>query len=119
MSRSTSKYLNKKTELDGYTFDSNREAQRWAELQLLERAGDIEDLKRQVGFILAPAVRFTPEGRQKPALKYWADFCYVDVKRGGRVVVEDVKSKATAEKEAFRIKLHLMKALLGITVDLV
>jgi hypothetical protein len=114
--RSTRKYLNKKTELDGYMFDSKREAERWAELKLLERAGDITDLKRQVGFVLAPAVRYTPHGRQKPALKLIADFSYIDLKHGGRVVVEDVKGVLTT---AFHIKRHLMKAMLGITVEIV
>jgi hypothetical protein len=115
----TSKYLNKKCRLDGYLFDSLREASRWSELRLLERAGEINHLERQVVYVLAPPVRLPPDNRQKPALRYVADFRYVDLKHGGETVVEDVKSSITAEKEAFRIKLHLMKSVHDIDVRLV
>jgi hypothetical protein len=110
------KYGNKKTVFDGITFDSKREAMRYMNLRLLEKAGDIEDLRRQVCFELAPAVRYTPHGRQKPALRYHADFVYCDVKKGGRIVVEDVKGIAT---QVFNVKRHLMKSLFGITVEII
>jgi|SRR5882672_7728612 len=116
MPRSTSKYLNKKVVIDGRTFDSKREALRWAGLRLMERAGVIHDLQCQVAFELAPPVRLGAVQRQKPALRYVADFVYVDAARGGVRVVEDVKGVVT---EAFRIKLHLMKSVHGIEVRLV
>ncbi|MBS6476088.1 MAG: DUF1064 domain-containing protein, partial [Clostridiales bacterium] len=44
------KYRSKKTTVDGITFDSRREAARWQELKLLERAGSITELERQVSY---------------------------------------------------------------------
>jgi hypothetical protein len=49
-----SKYKAKKTVVDGITFDSQKEAQRWCELRLLEKAGVIKNLQRQVPFEIIP-----------------------------------------------------------------
>lgn len=106
------KYRNKKTQLDGLTFDSKAEARRWAELQLLARCGRAHDLRRQVRFELVPGVRLAGESRAKPALTYVADFVYFD-RELGRQVIEDVKGVAT---DVYRIKQHLMKALLGLDI---
>jgi hypothetical protein len=103
------KYRNKKVTVDGITFDSAKEARRWSELRLLEKAGQIAMLERQRVFILAPAV--TLGGRKKPALRYVCDFCY---EKDGAEVVEDVKSSITRESRAFRIKQHLMMSVHGI-----
>ena len=51
------KYHSKKVEVDGITFDSKKEAKRFAELSLFEKAGVISDLQRQVKFVLIPAQR--------------------------------------------------------------
>lgn len=107
------KYRNQKTTLDGITFDSKREAQRYAELQALASRNLIEDLRHQVPFELAPGVKFSGESRRKPALRYVADFAY---RLDGRLVVEDVKSKVTAGAAAYRIKRHLMLSVHGIEV---
>ena len=48
------KYRNKKVEVDGILFDSKKEANRYMELKLLEKAGEITDLKRQVRYELIP-----------------------------------------------------------------
>lgn len=94
---SKSKYGARKTVIDGITFDSAKEARRWAELRLLERAGEIEGLVRQVKFELIPANdRFR-------ACTYIADFVYMD--KDGHLVVEDTKGYRTAE---YRIKQKLM-----------
>lgn len=103
-----SKYGNRKTMVDGITFDSLAEAKRYSLLKVLERAGQITDLQRQVKFELAPPVRLG--GRGRPALRYFADFVYL---QDGERVVEDVKGKAT---EGYRIKRHLMKAIHGIEI---
>ena len=108
-----SKYRNKKTVLDGITFDSMREAARYQELRALAARGVIEDFRHQAPFVLAPGVRFSDEKRAKPALRYVADFAY---KLDGRLVVEDVKSKVTAGAAAYRIKRHLMLSVHGIEV---
>jgi len=108
MSGVRAKYRNRKTEVDGITFDSLREARRYAELCLMERAGQISDLQRQVVFELAPSVRI--HGRKRPSLRYVADFVYME---RGEQVVEDVKGVIT---EGYRIKRHLLMAIHGIEI---
>ena len=104
------KYHNKKTRTsDGVEHDSQKEARRWMELQLLQRAGDIADLKRQVTFELIPR----QDGER--ACHYIADFVYSDLK-AGKVVVEDVKSEATRKDKAYIIKRKLMLYLKGIKI---
>jgi hypothetical protein len=98
-----SKYKNVKTVIEGIKFDSKREAARWLELVMLQKAGHIAQLDRQVKFVLAPAV--VVDGRKRPALRYVADFTYRDER--GSLVVEDVKGRIT---EGYRIKRHLMAA---------
>lgn len=107
------KYRNTKTAVAGVTFDSRREAARWQELKMLERAGQIRDLRRQVAFELVPGVKFAGAARARPALRYFADFVYTE---HDKQVIEDVKSPATADLPAFKIKRHLMLALLGLEV---
>ena len=103
------KYRNTKvwTEEWGW-FDSKRELARWQELKLLERAGQIQELDRQVTFELAPSVVL--DGRKRPPMKFIADHVY---KEKDREIVEDVKGFRT---QGYRLKRHLMKALLGIEV---
>lgn len=110
------KYRNKKTKFDGVTFDSGREAARWSHLLLLQRAGRISELRRQVTYVLAPSVKFEGAPRAKPALRFIADFEYVE---DGARIVEDVKSTPTAKLPAFQIKRHLMKHLHGVDVRIV
>ena len=95
-----SKYGNVKVE----GFDSKAELARWRELQILEKAKQITDLKRQVPFDLAIG----------PMLicRYRADFVYFDIKRA-EWVTEDVKGVKTA---TYQIKKKLMLALYGIRI---
>lgn len=109
------KYHNKKTTVDGIEFDSRAEATRWCTLRVLEKAGAITDLKRQVPFELVPSVKLAGARAAKPAIRYVADFTYIE---RGALVVEDTKSEATAKLSDFRIKLHLMKWRHGIDVRL-
>lgn len=106
------KYGNRKVELGGLLFDSQAEAWRWMELYQQQERGQIRDLRRQVVFELAPPVRLLGHVRLTPALRYMADFTYTVVATGQRVV-EDVKGVKTT---AYKIKRHLMKAVLGIDV---
>lgn len=107
------KYRSEKTEVDGITHDSKKEASRWDQLRQLEQSGFISDLKRQVSFELAPSVRLAGEDRKKPALRYFADFTYTEA---GQLVVEDTKSKPTRKLAAYRIKRHLMKTVLNLDI---
>ena len=104
------KYRNTKTVVGGVAFDSRREAARWQELKMLERAGQIRDLRRQVAFEIVKGVKFAGAARARPAIRYFADFVYVE---RGQQVIEDVKGVETPE---FKIKRHLMLALLGLEV---
>lgn len=106
------KYGNRKvTTFDGITFDSSKEAKRWAELKLLERVGAITDLKRQVEYILIPPQYIDGKCVER-AVKYIADFVYTEC---GKTVVEDTKSTATKTKE-YIIKRKLMLYLHNIRV---
>ena len=102
------KYANRRVEIDGQTFDSKAEARYWGHLQIRLKAGEISNLRRQVPFVLAPAVVIG--GRKRPPLRYVADFVWEE---GGRTVVADVKG---AVPEAYRIKRHLLKAIHGIEI---
>lgn len=108
------KYRNEPVVVDGIRFDSGREARRYQELLLLQKAGQIEDLETQPVYILAPSVKFDGERRAKPALRYKADFRYRELP-AGNTVVEDVKSVATMT-QPYRIRRHLMLSVHGIQV---
>lgn len=101
------KYGNRKTEVDGIRFDSAKEAGRYKELLLRQRAGEIRDL------VLQPLYPLIVNGVL--IAHYKGDFRYVDVGTGS-TIVEDVKSVATARDKAYRLKWKLVKALYGITV---
>jgi hypothetical protein len=105
------KYANVVCEVDGIKFDSMAERQRWLNLQLLVKADQIRDLRRQVEYVLIPAQK-RPSGGVERACCYLADFVYVDVKTG-RTVVEDVKGAVTPE---FRIKRKLMLERHGVEI---
>lgn len=119
------KYHSKKIEVGGIVFDSKKEAKRYSELLLLEKAGAITELQRQVKYILIPAQReFSNEiytkGRNKGCFKpgkllekecaYIADFVY---KENGRIVVEDTKGFRTKD---YIIKRKLMLHEYGIRI---
>ena len=100
-----SKYGNRKIKApDGQVFDSVKEFHRWGCLRLLERAGAIKDLKRQVKFELIPRI-----GDERPC-NYIADFTYME---NGEMVVEDVKGVRT---DAYKIKKKLMLWVHGIRI---
>ena len=99
------KYNNIKVKLDGEWFDSHKEGLRWRELQLLERAGEINSLERQVSYELIP------KQKGERSVSYIADFRYKD--RDGEVVVEDAKGVRT---QVFIIKKKLMLWVHGIRI---
>ena len=100
-----SKYGSKKVIVDGITFDSKRESNRYCELKLLERGGKIKDLTLQPKFELQPS--FRKNGKTIRAINYVADFTYYDFEKR-RNVVEDVKGFKTKEyllkKKMFEFK---------------
>lgn len=96
-----SKYKNKKTVVDGLTFSSKKEANRYLQLKENEQKGLISELQTQVKFVLIPK----QEGERE--CSYIADFVYLDNQTGEKVV-EDVKSSSRYKTEVYRIKKKLM-----------
>lgn len=105
-----SKYHAQKTVLDGIKFDSKKEANRYAELKLMERAGLIKGLQRQVRFELIPA--FDVDGKHYRPTTYVADFVYTDVK-SGKQVVEDCKGFRT---DIYRLKAKMFAHKFGVSI---
>lgn len=106
-----SKYNSKKTVLDGQVFDSKKEANRYQELLLLEKAGVIKNLSRQVKFVLIPSQRDEATGKVvERECSYKADFKYEE---GIKTVVEDVKGFRTKE---YIIKRKLLLYQYGIRI---
>lgn len=95
------KYKAKKVYWNGIRFDSQKEADRYGGLLLLQKAGIISDLQRQVKFTLLPAQY---EGKKCifKATNYYADFTYM---QDGKLVVEDVKGFKTKE---YQLKKKMM-----------
>ena len=114
------KYHSKKVAVNGIEFDSKKEAKRYQELLLLERAGAISDLKRQVEYVLIPAQREPDtygvrggliKGKViEQAVKYKADFVYNE---NGQAVVEDTKGFRTKD---YILKRKMMLYFHGIRI---
>ena len=103
------KYGNRKVIHDGIEFDSVKEAHRYCELKLMQRAGVISDLQMQVSFELIPSQRMDGKVVER-AVNYIADFVY---KQDGLTVVEDTKGYKTPE---YIIKRKLMLYVHGIRI---
>lgn len=119
------KYNNKKIIIDGIKFDSKKEALRYKELKMLEKAGIIHDVQRQVKYVLIPAqyeptssvyVKGNNKGKPKKGkliereCAYYADFVYTE---NGKTVVEDTKGMRTPE---YIIKRKLMLYIHGVRI---
>lgn len=104
-----SKYKSRKVVVDGIEFDSQKEARRFRELRLLERAGKITGLERQAKFELIPAQRIDGKVVER-ACTYIADFVYFE---DGQMVVEDTKGFKTKD---YIIKRKLMLYLQRIRI---
>ncbi|MCR5466797.1 MAG: DUF1064 domain-containing protein [Lachnospiraceae bacterium] len=117
---SISKYHNHKIVIGGMKFDSKKEAMRWVELNHLQDAGEITNLRRQVKLTLIPAQRegetITARGIQRPGKVierecfYVADFVY---EQDGQTVVEDVKGMKT---DAYILKRKMLLHFYGIRI---
>ena len=100
--KSRPKYGNRKTRLDGITFDSKHESEVYAELKMRQRAGDIAAMAMQVRFRLGERI------------EYIADFVVIDA-AGAHVI--DAKSDATRRDKVYRIKKKLMREKWGIEIE--
>lgn len=95
-----SKYYNRKTTIDGITFDSKKEALRYQELKFLEIAEEIHSLTLQPKFVLQES--FKHNGKTYRKIEYIADFSYLidDI-----IIIEDVKGVQT---DVFKIKEKML-----------
>lgn len=98
-----SKYRNQKITIDGITFDSIKEGNRYRELKLLERAHVIKDLRLQVSFILQDGYVF--QNRKIKPITYVADFVYYDNEKKC-TVVEDTKGVRT---DVYKLKKKMFE----------
>ncbi|MGN0554678.1 MAG: DUF1064 domain-containing protein [Candidatus Fimenecus sp.] len=103
------KYRNIKAIVDGIPFDSRKEANRYCELKLLQRAGQIQNLVLQKEFELLPKQEVDGKVVER-AVKYRADFTYEE---NGKTVVEDTKGVRTPE---YILKRKLMLYRYGIQI---
>lgn len=111
---------NKKITVDGVTYDSTKEYKRYLELIVLERAGIISDLRRQVKYVLIPTQREPDTIGKRGGIKkgkliekecsYYADFVYQE---NGKEIVEDCKG---FREEKYLIKRKLMLYIHGIRI---
>lgn len=106
----SSKYHAKKTVVDGITFDSRKEADRYLVLKGMEEDGSIEGLRRQVRYELVPALDV--DGKHYRPVYYVADFVYVD-KETDKEVVEDVKGVRT---DMYKLKSKLFARRYGMSI---
>jgi hypothetical protein len=97
-----SKYRSQKTALDGYVFDSRKEAARYVDLTLLEKVGAIRDLALQVSLDCYGA-------NGERVCGYQADFAYWSVEFGQQVY-EDVKGGTATMTRLYRLKKKLLRA---------
>lgn len=100
------KYHNTKTVLNGIKFDSKLEAERYAQLKILERAGVIRALELQPSFELLPS--FKKNGKTWRKTAYKADFRYI-LADGDRIIIEDVKGSTAVITDVFRLKQKLFE----------
>lgn len=109
------KYHSRKVEVDGILFDSRKEARRYAELLLLEKAGAIRNLQRQVKFDLIPSQKIDGKVVERPCT-YIADFTYLEIigDNAFMLVVEDTKGFKTKD---YIIKRKLMLYTHGIRIS--
>ncbi len=99
------KFRNEPIVVDGIRFDSTAEAARWCTLLLLQKAGEIRNLTRQVRYEL-----HAPDGKRIGLII--PDFEYIACSTG-ELVTEDVKSPATAKTRAFQHKKRHFEAEYG------
>lgn len=104
------KYKNKKCEYKGMKFDSIKEMRYYAKLELLQKAGEITDLKRQVEFVLIETFKLEDKTYRKT--KYIADFTYKD--KNGKYHVVDTKGIRT---DVYLLKKKLMAWKYGIEIE--
>lgn len=107
------KYGNRRIVTEDGTFDSVKEHRRWCELKLMEKAGEIVELQRQVPFVIIPKQKDERGKVVEREVKYIADFTY-RTRKDYKLVVEDTKGMKTKE---YILKRKLMLYRNGIRIQ--
>lgn len=100
------KYCARRLRIDGITFDSKLEADRYQQLKLLQTAGEITGLEYHKKFVIIP------KSKHGNDVYYEADFFYFE---NGKPIVEDTKSEATVTA-VYKLKKRLLAETHGITI---
>lgn len=106
--RAPSKYGNRRTVVDNISFASAKEARRYAELKLLERAGEITDLRLQP--------RFPLKVNDALVTTYVADFAYRHTFHGAIMAQEIIEDAKGFRTDVFIIKSRLFAAIHGFQI---
>ncbi len=111
------KYGNHVKFVDGFRFDSKKEAARYPELKYAQAAGKIADLELQPAFVLYVSPLREVPGAAVPVGQFTADFRYLDLGLHalGEIVTEDVKSEAT-KTTAYKLRKRIVEALYDVTI---
>ena len=117
------KYHNKPTQVDGIKFRSGKEARRYQELVMAEKAGLISNLEAHPRFHIDLDAWVMPDGgfiERAHICDYIADFSYTETE-SGRLVIEDTKGKDKKTRwdtrtEAYKLKKIMMRVIKGIEV---
>lgn len=115
------KYFSKKVKNEHGVFDSQTEYGRFLYLKHLEDIGDISNLTQQVRFEIIPKlVKYEPKVLKtkvkmisrvdEKAAHYTCDFTYME--RGGKFVIEEVKTKGTMMARDYSLRKKLIKQLI-------
>lgn len=99
------KFNAKSKVIDGHKFPSLKEAKRYKELKLLEKAGNIKNLELQPKFEIIPKQKY--RGKTLRKAEYTPDFKYYDVDNN-EWVIEEVKGMPTVDY-VLRKKLFILK----------
>lgn len=116
-----SKYNAHRIKVGNEVFHSRKELRRYEELLLLEKAGQIHNLRREVKYLLIPSQRETIWKNGKPRqgkviereVSYIADFVYEE---NGQTIVEDVKGGNATKTDVYIVKRKLMLYVHGIRI---
>lgn len=94
--------------MDGIVFASKKEMKRYAELQLLQRAGEVSDLELQPEFRVSI--------KDQHYCTYTADFAYTEK---GERIVEELKSTGTAKDASYRLRKKAAELFYGIKIKVI
>ena len=119
-----SKYHNEPVTVDGVRYDSKNEMRRFNFLKLMEKAGEISNLRYHVKYTLFPKgtveIRRLPDGTEMELKRYdrehWYEADFVYVTKDGKEIVEDFKG---FETDTFKEKRDTLKKLYGIEIKIV